>query len=362
MSSPSPTTTATGRPLVVDPAQLRQAVLRNLDAHTTQRGQIEMPCAPAALDHYMNRLCGQFQTMGRSLAPQEADDLRRLVAENLRRGFDLAPTAKLVVQYEIQSSPTLTKSLKCQVTVSVPSLTDHYRTWTELKGDALFGTHPDARVLAVAAEFTDPAASPVLDVGAGTGRNALPLARLGFPVDAVELTPEFADRLEAAACSESLGVRVLRGDLFDPATALPTNHYRYVVLSEVVSHFRGYDELRRMLVKLSESLTPGGLLLFNIFLAADQFEPEPLLREMSQVAWASLFTVPEMTAALQGLPLTVTSNESVVEYEHAHLPRDAWPPTGWFMSWTTGKAIMPLEKGYPPIDLRWILCRRTSSQ
>ena len=78
----------------------------------------------------------------------------------------------------------------------------------------------------------------------------------------------------------------------------------------------------------------------------------------AQVAWASLFTVPEMTAALQGLPLTVISNESVVKYEHTHLPRDAWPPTGWFMSWTTGKAIMPLGKGYPPIDLRWILCRR----
>jgi len=359
MNNPSPTPQATGRPLVVDPAQLRHAVLRNLDAHTTQRGQMEMPCAPAALDHYMERLCGLFQTMGRALAPQEAEELRRLVTENLRRGFDLAPTAKLVVQYEIQSSPTLTKSLKCQVTVSVPSLADHYRTWTELKGEALFGAHPDARVLAVAAEIADPAASPVLDVGAGTGRNALPLARLGFPVDAVELTPEFADRLEAAARSESLGVRVVRGDLFDPATALPTNHYRYVVLSEVVSHFRGYDELRRMLVKLSESLAPGGVLLFNIFLAADRFEPEPLLREMSQVAWASLFTAPELTAALQGLPLTVTSNESVVEYEHAHLPRETWPPTGWFMSWTTGKAIMPLEKGYPPIDMRWILCRRT---
>jgi hypothetical protein len=41
------------------------------------------------------------------------------------------------------------------------------------------------------------------------------------------------------------------------------------VLPEVVSHFRGCDELRRVLVKLRESLAPGGLLLFNIFLAAD---------------------------------------------------------------------------------------------
>lgn len=337
---------------------LRQAALKNLDAHTTHRGQVEMPCTPAALEHYMLRLCSMFEHMGRTLAPQETTELRRLVAENLRRGYELAPTAKLVVQYEMQSSPTLTKSLKCQVTVSVPSLVDHYRVWTETKGEALFGAHPDARVMAVAAECGDPPACPTLDVGAGTGRNSLPLARLGFPVDAVEMTPEFATRLEVAAASESLSVRVIRGDLFDPATNLPTNQYRLVLLSEVVSHFRSYDELRRMLVKLSESLAPEGLLLFNIFLAADRFEPEPLLREMSQVAWASLFTARELTQALEGLPLVVLSNESVVEYEHANLPREAWPPTGWFMSWTTGKAIMPLERGYPPIDMRWILCRR----
>ncbi|MBX3411133.1 MAG: class I SAM-dependent methyltransferase [Pirellulales bacterium] len=358
MSSAIPPAQPSERPLIVDPALLRQATLKNLDAHTTHRGQIEMPCAPAALEHYMARLCGMFQHMGRALAPQEASELRHLVAENLRRGYDLAPTAKLVVQYEIQSSPTLTKSLKCQVTVSVPSLTDHYRTWTETKSEALFGANPDARVMAVAAEIADPRACPVLDVGAGTGRNSLPLARLGFPVDAVEMTVEFADRLEAGAASESLSVHVLRGDLFDPATALPTNHYRLALLSEVVSHFRSYDELRRMLTKLSDSLVPEGLLLFNIFLTADHFEPEPLLREMSQVAWASLYTTRELNQALEGLPLTVLSNDSVVEYEHAHLPREAWPPTGWFMSWTTGKAITPLERGYPPIDMRWILCRR----
>jgi precorrin-6B methylase 2 len=56
----------------------------------------------------------------------------------------------------------------------------------------LFGTEPDARVWSLAKAATDPADFPILDVGAGSGRNALPLARRGHPVDAVERFPTFA--------------------------------------------------------------------------------------------------------------------------------------------------------------------------
>lgn len=38
----------------------------------------------------------------------------------------------------------------------------------------LFGTEPDARVWALANEAADARTHPVLDIGAGTGRNALP--------------------------------------------------------------------------------------------------------------------------------------------------------------------------------------------
>ena len=78
----------------------------------------------------------------------------------------------------------------------------------------VFGTEPDARVLALAGEAADPKAFRVLDVGAGTGRNALGLARRGYPVDAVELTPKFADIVRTEAARELLDVRVIQRDVF----------------------------------------------------------------------------------------------------------------------------------------------------
>jgi 16S rRNA A1518/A1519 N6-dimethyltransferase RsmA/KsgA/DIM1 with predicted DNA glycosylase/AP lyase activity len=35
----------------------------------------------------------------------------------------------------------------------------------------------------------------MLDIGGGTGRNTLALARRGHPVDVVEMTPKFADTI-----------------------------------------------------------------------------------------------------------------------------------------------------------------------
>jgi 16S rRNA A1518/A1519 N6-dimethyltransferase RsmA/KsgA/DIM1 with predicted DNA glycosylase/AP lyase activity len=39
----------------------------------------------------------------------------------------------------------------------------------------------------------DPTTHRVLDIGGGTGRNTLALARRGHPVDVVEMTPKFAE-------------------------------------------------------------------------------------------------------------------------------------------------------------------------
>jgi len=71
----------------------------------------------------------------------------------------------------------------------------------------------------------------VLDIGGGTGRNTLALARRGHPVDVVEMTPKFADiiRAEAERVAVALSGRADRTSerdaaaVPDPATATDTD-------------------------------------------------------------------------------------------------------------------------------------------
>ena len=82
---------------------------------------------------------------------------------------------------------------------------------------------------ALAGESSDPGSSSGLDVGAGTGRNALALARRGHPVDAVEMSPKFADIIRAEAERESLPVRVMDGDVFETMDGVRRD-YQLIIL------------------------------------------------------------------------------------------------------------------------------------
>jgi SAM-dependent methyltransferase len=62
-------------------------------------------------------------------------------------------------------------------------------------------------------ELADRAAGPVLELGAGTGRVALHLARRGHRLTAVESDPELAATLERRAAEQGLAARVEVGDV-----------------------------------------------------------------------------------------------------------------------------------------------------
>jgi hypothetical protein len=52
------------------------------------------------------------------------------------------------------------------------------------------------------------------------------------------------------------------------------------------------------------------------------------------------------------------ADDSVCDYEKAHLPTDAWPPTAWFESWSTGRDVFKdVARESSPIDLRWLVYR-----
>lgn len=97
-----------------------------------------------------------------------------------------------------------------------------------------------------------------LDVACGDGRNALYLARLGFDVDAIDISDVAIDALSAAAQERSLPVHPRVVDLEREAPA--AGEY------DVVVNF--YFLQRDLFEALERALRPGGWLVFETFARA----------------------------------------------------------------------------------------------
>jgi SAM-dependent methyltransferase len=290
---------------------------------------------------------------------EEIDHMRQILGKKLEEAYAQSPYARVVVSYETDAPPKT--SLSYRVNVAASTVADEYEGWLKTRQAPYFGAHPDAKVMELARSLGDPKDVPVLDIGAGTGRNTLPLARAGFRTDAIELTPSLAAILREEVAKEGLEVRVLEGDALAAGQMdLPEHHYRLVFLAEVIaSHIRTADQVRALFEGAAETLASGGILLFNAFLPVDGYRPDPLARELSQVCWCNLFTRGEIATAMTGLPFELLTDESTHDFEHAHQAEDAWPPTGWFVDWARGNDLYDVERGCAPIELRWLAYRRS---
>ena len=187
-----------------------------------------------------------------------------------------------------------------------------YENWISTRKPPLFGTEPDARVWMLANEAPDPTRYRVLDIGGGTGRNTLALVRRGHPVDVVEMTSQFAAVIRAEA-------------VFELAT---------------------------------QCLAGGGRLVFNAFLAKPDYTPDSAARALGQQCYTTIFTPQELVSAASGLPLQLVSDDAVYDYEMAHLPEGAWPPTSWYADWVSGRDVFDLPRDECPIEMRWLVYQK----
>lgn len=337
---------------------LRQSMLRRLPRRIAARGEILLASVPALLDHYQQLILTTFAQLGRVFNEEEKQHLRTVLDTWLKKGWEQSPYTRLIVRYETDAPPKTT--ITYNVALNVVTIADEYEHWTKTRTPPLFGAHPDSKVMLLTRAQGDPKDVPILDIGAGTGRNTLPLARAGFPTDAVELAPALAKVLREEAEKAKLQVTVFEGDATDRALGVPQNHYQVVLLAEVIaSHFRSAAHLKQLFEVVVDMIRPGGYLLLSAFLPLDGYKPDQLARELGEVFWCVVFTRADFEQATAGLPLERIDDESTLEYEREHLPKEEWPPTGWFEQWSGGRDLFDLPESRPPLELRWLTYRKS---
>ena len=111
-------------------------------------------------------------------------------------------------------------------------------------------TDPAAFLVEVAGRF--PPKSMILDVGGGSGRNAIWLAQKGHRVTIVDISAEGLKLAAAAAAEAGVQVATVMADL--DATPLPRGPWDVIVDFHFIK--------RHLFAQFMEVLCPGGLLVF----------------------------------------------------------------------------------------------------
>jgi SAM-dependent methyltransferase len=118
----------------------------------------------------------------------------------------------------------------------------------------------------------------VLELGCGTGRLALPLARMGCTVHGVDLSPEMLAAFERKLRAEPDAVRLrVRTQLGDFRTfEAPGRHELVVLPFNAIHHCATVDDVRSTLASARAALAPRGIFALDAYLPdAELYSREP---------------------------------------------------------------------------------------
>ncbi len=159
-----------------------------------------------------------------------------------------------------------------------------------------------------------PAGARILDLGTQVGTFAIELARKGYAVTGLDLSPE------AIAAAQGLARQVLPdgrvdfvvGDVADPAAA-PRGEFHAIVAEDILEHLHE-DVLRRALRNVFDWLRPGGYFLFHT--CPTRYEHLFHATKLP-LRWASVPLIPFA-------PLPDRTFERIVEWVHRDLFGPLW--------------------------------------
>jgi ubiquinone/menaquinone biosynthesis C-methylase UbiE len=147
----------------------------------------------------------------------------------------------------------------------------------------------DAKIIHALVEML-PSSSHVLDVGCGYGRISIPLARAGYAVAGVDVSPVLIEAARHATDAEGLEVGLVVGSM----TALPYPDESFdaaVCLWSAFHELREDEEQVRAIREMWRVLRPGGLVLIEGPLYAEPTREEIEKGERRgrgyRVAWGS---------------------------------------------------------------------------
>ena len=122
------------------------------------------------------------------------------------------------------------------------------------------------------------AGAELLDAGCGTGRHAAELARRGYVVHGIDLSPELIDVARQASAGERVSVSFAIGDI----KMLPIHRFDAILSRGVLNDFVDDRDRKAVFVTFAEALRPGGVLILDVReweASAERKAREPLFRK-----------------------------------------------------------------------------------
>ncbi|UCJ10560.1 MAG: class I SAM-dependent methyltransferase [Phormidium sp. PBR-2020] len=332
---------------------LREALDNKLRASMALEGTLQLPCLPALATHYEQLIVSLLDLLGQSPTAEELAQLRSQFRETLNQGFKESPRRYLNLSYQlVNPAQGIAGGIGLKMSLTSPPEAQQSFAFAN---QSRFGRYPDAKAMTLAASLGEAAEVSVLDIGAGIGRNSLPLAKRGHPVAAVVTNSEAAKQLQEMADSRNLSVHLLPGDFLDNPQV--TGDYHLAIAPEVLPHLRSPQAMAHFFGQSRRVLAPTGRLLVGAFLAKPGYIPEAEVQELAQACGCSFLTQSELEDILEHVGFRIESQESVVAYESTHLPAAAWLPSESFLTWATGQELFPGLIN-PPVAFYWLCCVR----
>lgn len=158
----------------------------------------------------------------------------------------------------------------------------------------------DADVAFLEGIFGAPAGREILDIACGAGRHSIPLARRGYRLTGLDLSPAFLDEAARRAGAENVPVTWQHGDM----RAIPFHEQFDGALC--FGNSFGYcdrDGTRAFVRSLSDSLRPGAAFVLETGAAAESLLPALQMRRWMEVGDILFFSSANYDAAQSRLDI-----------------------------------------------------------